>query len=187
MEKITGSPVVTEMLVIPVAGRDQMLLNIGGAHAPFFTRNLVILKDNTGHTGVGEVHGGEAITAVLEACRAQVIGKQIGDYREILKHIRRKGDPSEGLQNYNLKNLQFVVHAETAVECALLDLLGQFWGCRFAICWVTGSSAKRSPCWAIFFMWQTHPAPLCHMKMRPSSRMLGFASASFQRWIRQRL
>ncbi len=141
MEKITGSPVVTEMLVIPVAGRDQMLLNIGGAHAPFFTRNLVILKDNTGHTGVGEVHGGEAITAVLEACRAQVIGKQIGDYREILKHIRRKGDPSEGLQNYNLKNLQFVVHAETAVECALLDLLGQFLG--LPLCHLLGDGQQR--------------------------------------------
>ena len=53
----SGAPTVTEMRVIPVAGRDSMLLNLSGAHAPFFTRNVIILKDNAGHTGVGEVPG----------------------------------------------------------------------------------------------------------------------------------
>lgn len=56
---ISGAPVVTSMQVIPVAGRDSMLLNLSGAHAPFFTRNIVILTDNSGHTGVGEVPGGQ--------------------------------------------------------------------------------------------------------------------------------
>ncbi|MEO1358437.1 MAG: glucarate dehydratase, partial [Pseudomonadota bacterium] len=62
----THTPRVTEMQVIPVAGRDSMLLNLCGAHAPFFTRNLVILKDNAGRTGVGEVPGGEGIRQALE-------------------------------------------------------------------------------------------------------------------------
>ncbi len=53
------TPVVTEMQVIPVAGHDSMLMNLSGAHAPFFTRNIVIIKDNSGHTGVGEIPGGE--------------------------------------------------------------------------------------------------------------------------------
>jgi glucarate dehydratase len=56
-----SSPKVTEMQVVPVAGHDDMLLNLSGAHAPFFTRNVVILRDNAGHTGVGEVPGGEQI------------------------------------------------------------------------------------------------------------------------------
>ena len=47
--------------VIPVAGRDSMLLNLSGAHAPFFTRNLVVLTDNAGHTGVGEATVGAVI------------------------------------------------------------------------------------------------------------------------------
>lgn len=47
------TPVVTAMQVIPVAGHDSMLMNLSGAHAPFFTRNIVIIKDNSGHTGVG--------------------------------------------------------------------------------------------------------------------------------------
>ena len=58
-------PSITEMQVVPVAGRDSMLLNLSGAHGPFFTRNLVILKDNAGHTGVGEVPGGEKIRQAL--------------------------------------------------------------------------------------------------------------------------
>ena len=56
-EGFAGAPVVTDMQVIPVAGRDSMLLNLSGAHGPFFTRNIVILTDNSGHLGVGEVPG----------------------------------------------------------------------------------------------------------------------------------
>ena len=52
-QTVTGAPRVTEMQVIPVAGQDSMLLNLSGAHAPFFTRNLVIITDNEGHTGLG--------------------------------------------------------------------------------------------------------------------------------------
>ena len=52
------APVVKTMRVVPVAGRDGMLLNLSGAHAPFFTRNLVILTDSDGLVGVGEVPGG---------------------------------------------------------------------------------------------------------------------------------
>ena len=49
-----SSPIVTEMKVIPVAGQDSMLLNIGGAHNARFTRNIVVLTDSAGNTGVGE-------------------------------------------------------------------------------------------------------------------------------------
>ncbi|MHC2577244.1 L-alanine-DL-glutamate epimerase-like enolase superfamily enzyme [Bradyrhizobium diazoefficiens] len=66
---VAGAPVVTAMQVIPVAGRDSMLLNLSGAHAPFFTRNIVILTDNAGHTGVGEVPGGQKIWQTLQDAR----------------------------------------------------------------------------------------------------------------------
>lgn len=61
-----GSPQIRAMRVIPVAGRDSMLLNLSGAHAPYFTRNVVIITDSAGHTGVGEVPGGEKIRQVLK-------------------------------------------------------------------------------------------------------------------------
>ncbi|SDF77013.1 hypothetical protein SPACI_038210 [Sporomusa acidovorans DSM 3132] len=34
---MSGSPLVKEMQVIPVAGQDSMLLNLSGAHAPFWS------------------------------------------------------------------------------------------------------------------------------------------------------
>nr|VUD31174.1 glucarate dehydratase [Raoultella sp. NCTC 9187] len=52
-----STPVVTDMKVIPVAGHDSMLLNIGGAHGAWFTRNIVVLTDSAGNTGIGEAPG----------------------------------------------------------------------------------------------------------------------------------
>ena len=48
------SPIIERMDVIPVAGYDSMLMTLSGAHAPCFTRNLVILTDSAGHQGIGE-------------------------------------------------------------------------------------------------------------------------------------
>jgi len=124
-----GAPVVTEMLVIPVAGQDCMLLNLSGAHAPFFTRNIVILKDNCGHIGLGEVPGGEKIRQTLEDARPLVVGKTLGTFNNILNAMRRmfadRDSSGRGLQTFDLR---IAIHAVTAVEAALLDLLGQFLG-----------------------------------------------------------
>ena len=57
----SSTPSVTSLRVIPVAGRDSMLLNLSGAHGPFFTRNLVLVTDSAGRRGIGEVPGGAAI------------------------------------------------------------------------------------------------------------------------------
>src|SRR5216110_1878958 len=87
---VAGAPVVTSMQVIPVAGRDGMLLNLSGAHAPFFTRNIVIVTDNAGHTGVGEVPGGEKIRQTLEDARALVEGQPVGSLNAILDAMRTR-------------------------------------------------------------------------------------------------
>src|SRR5215218_3963176 len=84
MSEQRRTPVVTEMRVVPIAGHDSMLLNLSGAHGPYFTRNLVILNDSDGHTGVGEVPGGEAIRRTLEDARPLVVGGSVGAYNAIL-------------------------------------------------------------------------------------------------------
>src|SRR5580704_8353346 len=71
------TPTIISMRVVPVAGHDSMLLNLSGAHAPFFTRNLVLLTDTAGHTGVGEVPGGEKIRTVLEESTSLVLNQPI--------------------------------------------------------------------------------------------------------------
>ncbi|PDT76093.1 glucarate dehydratase [Bradyrhizobium sp. C9] len=121
-----GAPVVTAMEVIPVAGRDGMLLNLSGAHAPFFTRNLVVLTDNSGHTGVGEVPGGEKIRKTLEDARDLVVGQTIGACNNILASMRQTfADRDAGGRGKQTFDLRVTIHAVTAVESALLDLLGQ--------------------------------------------------------------
>ncbi|MFC8047085.1 glucarate dehydratase [Nocardia sp. NPDC057353] len=123
---MTSTPRVTDVRVVPIAGHDSMLLNLSGAHAPFFTRNLVILTDSDGRTGVGEVPGGERIRATLEEARALIVGRNVGDYNAVLGDIRRTfaGRDAGGRGNQTF-DLRVTVHAVTAVESALLDLLGQ--------------------------------------------------------------
>ena len=80
---MNATPVIREMKVYPVAGRDSMLLNLSGAHAPYFTRNVIILTDSTGHVGVGEVPGGQKITQTLEDAVPMVVGQSIAEYKNI--------------------------------------------------------------------------------------------------------
>ena len=124
-----SSPKVTEMLVVPVAGHDDMLLNLSGAHAPFFTRNVVILRDNAGHTGVGEVPGGERIRQTLEDARQLVVGQPIGRHNNILGAARKRfADCDTGGRGLQTFDQRVSIHAITALEVSLLDLLGQFLG-----------------------------------------------------------
>jgi len=124
-----GAPLVTEMLVIPVAGEDSMLLNLSGAHGPLFTRNIVILKDNAGHTGAGEAPGGEAIRQTLEDARPLVVGQPIASYNAVLNSVRQRfADRDAGGRGQQTFDLRIMIHAVTAIEAALLDLLGQHLG-----------------------------------------------------------
>ena len=121
-----GAPVVSDMLVIPVAGEDSMLLNLSGAHGPLFTRNIVILRDNAGRTGAGEVPGGDRIRQTLDEARPLVIARSIATFNEILNGMRQKfaarDAEGRGQQTFDLRTM---IHAVTGVEAALLDLLGQ--------------------------------------------------------------
>jgi glucarate dehydratase len=124
-----SSPKVTEMQVVPVAGHDDMLLNLSGAHAPFFTRNVVILRDNAGHTGVGEVPGGERIRQTLEDARQLVLGQPIGRHNNILGAVRKRfADRDTGGRGLQTFDQRVTIHAVTAIEVSLLDLMGQFLG-----------------------------------------------------------
>ncbi len=117
------------MRVVPVAGHDSMLLNLSGAHGPFFTRNVIVLEDSAGHTGVGEVPGGERIRATLEEARELVVDQPIGTYNEILAGMQGQfADRDAGGRGVQTYDLRVTIHAVAAIETALLDLLGQFVG-----------------------------------------------------------
>ena len=125
---MSNIPTIAKVEVFPVAGHDCMELNLSGAHASYFTRNIVILTDSNGVEGVGEVPGGQKITAAIEATAHLVMGTSIADYKQTLNKIRTWLDENikddvRGLQTFDLRT---GVHVVTAYEAPLLDLLGKF-------------------------------------------------------------
>ena len=122
----SATPIVKALQVIPVAGQDSMLLNLSGAHGPFFTRNLLILIDSAGRTGVGEVPGGEKIADTLRDATEMLVGQPIGNVQAVLNAMRtRFADRDAGGRGLQTFDLRTTIHTLTAVESALLDLLGQ--------------------------------------------------------------
>ena len=135
---------VVEMHVIPVAGHDSMLLNLSGAHAPFFTRNVVLLKDREGRTGAGEVPGGERIRQTLADARELVLGKPVAEVQNVTSAILRQfGDRDAGGRGLQTFDLRTTIHAATAVEAAMLDLLGQMLGVPAAALLGEGQQRKQ--------------------------------------------
>jgi glucarate dehydratase len=123
---MTSTPSVTQFKVVPVAGHDSMLLNLSGAHGPFFARNIVIATDSNGNTGVGEVPGGEKIRKTLEDATSLIVGQPIGAYNAVLNRMRATfADRDSGGRGTQTFDLRIAIHAVTAVESAMLDLLGQ--------------------------------------------------------------
>jgi glucarate dehydratase len=155
---IYGTPTVTEMRVIPVAGYDSMLFNLCGAHGPFFTRNVVMLKDSSGRTGAGEVPGGEGIRQTLDRAKPLVVGQSIGLYNNILNAVRKQlvgsGTGPQSIVHKVTSAAEAAVLKQpheinlradnvlTAIEAALLDLLGQFLGVPVAA--LLGAGQQRS-------------------------------------------
>lgn len=122
------TPVIKQMEVFPVAGKDCMLLNLSGAHAPYFTRNIVILTDSEGNTGVGEVPGGQKITKALEEVKELVIGTSVGAYKNTLLAVKNSLSDETDVRGAQTFDLRTGVHVVTAIEAPLLDLLGQHLG-----------------------------------------------------------
>ena len=106
-----------------------MLMNLSGAHGPFFTRNVVIVTDSDGRTGLGEVPGGEKIRSTIEEAGRLITGQPVARYRSLLREIAAEfADRDAGGRGLQTFDLRTTVHAVTAVESALLDLHGQFLG-----------------------------------------------------------
>lgn len=120
---------IEQLRVVPVAGHDSMLLNLSGAHAPFFTRNITLITDSEGRVGLGEVPGGEAIRQTIEEAGELLIGKPVSQYKSLLNQFRAKvsGKDVGGRGNQTFDQ-RIGVHAVTAIESSLLDLMGQALG-----------------------------------------------------------
>ena len=171
MKAVANSPRITDLRIVPVAGHDSMLLNLSGAHAPYFTRNLAILTDESGRTGVGEVPGGEKIRQVLEEAKALVIGRDIASYNSILNSIKQRFSDRDtqgrGQQTFDLR---VTVHALTAIESALLDLLGQSLGLPVAALLGEGQQRDKVPVLGyLFFVGDSRKTDLSYRRAGDSA------------------
>lgn len=121
------APIIKHMRVVPIAGRDSMLLNLSGAHGPYFTRNILLLEDSSGRMGISEVPGGEKIRKTLEDARPIIEGSSIAAYKQVMRRMSLAfGDRDSGGRGLQTYDLRTTIHAVTAVEAAMLDLLGQY-------------------------------------------------------------
>ena len=142
MSQTTG-PTITEVEVVPVAGYDSMLMNLSGAHGPYFTRNIAIVTDSDGRTGLGEVPGGEPIRSTISDAASILVGQPVSHYRSLLRQVRQAyGSRDEGGRGNQTFDLRTTVHAVTALESSLLDLHGQYLGIPVAE--LLGDGQQRS-------------------------------------------
>jgi len=140
------SATIARVEVVPVAGHDSMLLNLSGAHAPFFTRNLAIVTDSEGREGVGEVPGGEAIRATITDAAEILVGRPVARHRSLLRDVSaRFADRDAGGRGLQTFDLRTTIHAVTALESALLDLSGQELGVPVAELLGQGQQRDRVP------------------------------------------
>ena len=140
------TPRIASVRVIPVAGHDSMLLNLSGAHAPFFTRNIVVVEDSAGRTGIGETPGGTAIGGIVDASAALLVGRSIGECRGLLAAVERRfAEHDSGGRGAQTFDQRTTIHAVAGLECALLDLLGQHLGVPVAALLGEGVRRKRVP------------------------------------------
>ncbi|MEO3790229.1 enolase C-terminal domain-like protein [Nonomuraea sp. B10E15] len=140
------SPTIRRVEVVPVAGYDSMLLNLSGAHGPFFTRNVVIMTDSDGRTGLGEVPGGEAIRRTVEEAAALLAGEPVARHRSLLRSVAaRFADRDAGGRGAQTFDLRTTVHAVTGLESSLLDLHGQHLGVPVAELLGDGQQRDRVP------------------------------------------
>ena len=171
-----STPVITEMTVIPVAGYDSMLLNLSGAHAPYFTRNILILKDNSGNTGVGEIPGGEKIRQTLEDAKSLVVGKTLGEYKNVMESVRRtfadRDAGGRGLQTFDLRT---TIHVVTAIEAAMLDLLGKFLNVTVASLLGDGQQRDAVEMLGYLFFIGDRKKPTCLTKIKKTTLATGIA------------
>ncbi|SDD83129.1 enolase C-terminal domain-like protein [Auraticoccus monumenti] len=137
---------IASVEVVPVAGHDSMLLNLSGAHGPYFTRNITVVTDSEGRTGLGEVPGGEAIRSTIEEAGRLLADQPVARFRSLLRQVAAafadRDAGGRGLQTFDLRT---TVHAVTALESALLDLAGQADGVPVAELLGDGQQRDRVP------------------------------------------
>lgn len=147
---MSDTPVINTMRVVPVAGYDSMLLNIGGAHNCYFTRILVFLTDSSGNVGVGETPCHASTLQLLERFRPLIVGSSLMRVNATLSQLFASDARSQQTSHTNdihipQMNPEKFYNAAAAIEAALLDLQGKFLNLPVADLLASGKQRDRIP------------------------------------------
>ncbi len=115
---------IAAVAVTPIALPDPPLLAASGCHGPYFLRNIVTLQTEEGIVGVGETHGGEQVTRILQRVASQLVGRSAAAYRGFPRLVPHMG-----------------TSAYAGIETACLDALGQATGLR--VCELLGGPVRE--------------------------------------------
>lgn len=161
-----GIPTIQSVKVVPVAGHDSMLLNLSGAHGPYFTRNIAIVADSDGRTGLGEVPGGERIKQTIEEMGRSLTGRPVAEFRSLLRAAAHTFSTLDtGGRGQQTFDLRVTVHAVTALESALLDVHGQYLGVPTAELLGEGQQRSSVPMLGyLFFVGDTSSTDLPYLR-----------------------
>ncbi|HTI49724.1 MAG TPA: enolase C-terminal domain-like protein [Planctomycetaceae bacterium] len=126
---------ITGLTVTPIALPDPPLLNVGGCHGPYFLRNVVQLKTDSGIVGIGETSGGEGVTRALEQAKPLIVGQNAFAWRAFRPALEK-------------------LHTAcyTAIELACLDACGRATGRR--LCELLGGPVRNEVEFAAYLFYR---------------------------------
>lgn len=136
--------VITGLIITPIALPDPPILAASGCHGPYFLRNIVELRTDAGVVGIGETHGGEAVTAALERARKVVVGQNAFAYQRCARELQALG-----------------MGCYAGIELAALDACGRATGRR--LCELVGGPVRDSVEFAAYLFYRyaaDHPVVL---------------------------
>ena len=128
----------------PIALPDPPILAASGCHGPYFLRNIVELKTDSGITGIAETHGGLRVQTALEKARPLIVGQNAFAYRRLAAPVLALGRS-----------------AYAAVELACLDACGRATGRR--LCELLGGPVREEVEFAAYLFYRyasDHPEVL---------------------------
>ncbi len=116
---------ITAMHVTPIAVADPPLLNAGGLHAPYALRLIVEVVSADNVSGFGEVPGHYRTEAALREVQSVVMERNPFHLNRILLDISERLGGTETARGEQPWDSRQIVHVQSAVEVALLDLQGK--------------------------------------------------------------
>ncbi len=135
---------IAELTVTPIALPDPPILAAGGCHGPYFLRNVIELRTDSGIVGIGETHGGVRVTRMLERARESVVGQSVFAYRKFAGDVKRLGN-----------------NVYAGIELACLDAIGRATGRR--LCELLGGPVREKVEFAAYLFYRyaaDHPTVL---------------------------